>query len=95
MLLQRYEKNFIKLQKPQFEPILARKPQLNIFPKKSFRSILRLYVAVTSCKNSENATLPFFIKLEKPCYGSILGPLGTKTSKHIFSRETDLRYFSS
>ena len=43
-----------------FDPPLAKNPQNKIFCKNSIKSILRLYVAVTSCKTSEKIDASVF-----------------------------------
>ena len=49
-----------------FLPPFGLKPQNKIFSKKSYMSILRLYVDVHSCKKIQKYSLgPFFMKLEK------------------------------
>ena len=65
---------FVKLQNPHFWPLLDQNPQNKISPqKKSFRSTLRLYLAVTSCKKLEKfhalifqKTLKNSFRIQKP-----------------------------
>ena len=65
-------------------PILTRKPQNEVFNKKSFSSTLRLYFTVTS-----------FIKLEKPYFGLFLGLRNLKTPERDFFRKIRLRQILS
>ena len=45
---------------------------------KSLRSTSRPYIVAPPCKKSEKLHASIFHKLEKPCFGSILGALGPK-----------------
>ena len=47
--------------------------------KQSFTLILRLSIAVISCKNSEKFHVSISIKLEKPHSGPLFGPFSLKT----------------
>ena len=67
---------------------MAQNAQSKIFPKKSLRSILRLYVAVT-----KKIHAPIFHKTWKPHFGPILGQFGPKNSKQDFSQENHLGQF--
>ena len=75
------------LEKPHFGPILNFKTML--FLIKSFASLLSLYVAVTSCKKSENFHLLNWLLIipAKPHLGTILGPIWPKNLKKIFFRK--------
>ena len=65
---------FIMKIKAHFGALFVQKPQSKIFPKKSLKSILCLYAAVTLCKKSEKFHASIFSQNLK---NLILGPSWT------------------
>ena len=76
---------FHETKKISFWPLLTQKDlKTKSFPKKSFRSILKLYVAVTSCKKSETFHALIFHQTWKTSFWIHFGP---KTTKQSFSQK--------
>ena len=64
----------MKIKKLISGELFVQKPQSKIFPKKSLKSILCLYAAVTLCKKSEKFHASIFHKTWKTSFWAPLGP---------------------
>ena len=83
--------NFSQNFKTLFWALLAQKTQNKIFPKKkSFGTILRIYLVVTSCKKPRNKTQRVFLNLKNLILGVFWGHLGTNPKQDFFSKHPAL-----
>ena len=76
-----------------FGSLLAHKPQIKIFPKKSFQSILSLYTTPTLWKkNQKSYGHQFSINHEKSHFGLILDPILPENPVTRFFLKGSLKY---